>query len=73
MLRNAHFSINSGTKFSRYYIIPSLQELLRLEKYINMANRQANGETKSLDKKFEIDTETFVVVSNFNGHLVVHI
>ena len=31
-----------------------------------MANRQANGETKSLDKKLEIDTDTFVVVSNFN-------
>ena len=38
-----------------------------------MAKRQANGETKSLDKKFEIDTDTFVVVSNFNGHLLVHI
>ena len=38
-----------------------------------MVKRQANGETKSLDKKFEIDTETFVVVSNFNGHLFVHI
>ena len=31
--------------------------------------RQANGETKS----HEIDTDTFVVVSNFNGHLLVHI
>ena len=31
-----------------------------------MAKRQTNRETKSLDKKFEIDTETFVVVSNFN-------
>ena len=29
-----------------------------------MAKRQANSETKSLDKKFEIDTDTFVVVSN---------
>ena len=38
-----------------------------------MTKRQANGETKSLDKKFEIDTLTFVVVSNFNGHLLVHI
>ena len=39
----------------------------------NMAKRQANGETNSLDKKFEIDTDTFVVVTNFNGHLLVHI
>ena len=38
-----------------------------------MAKRQVNGETKSSDKKFEIDTDTFVVVSNFNGHLLVHI
>ena len=38
-----------------------------------MAKRQANGETKSLDKKFEIDTDTFMVVSNFNGYLLVHI
>ena len=38
-----------------------------------MAKRQDNGETKSLDKKFEVDTETFVVVLNFNGHLLVHI
>ena len=38
-----------------------------------MAKRQPNGETKSLDKKFEIDTKTFVVVLNFNGHLLVHI
>ena len=38
-----------------------------------MAKRQANGETKSLDKKFETDTDTFVVVSNFYGHLLVHI
>ena len=38
-----------------------------------MEKRQANGETKSLDKKFEIDTDTFVVVSNFNSHLLVHI
>ena len=52
-----------------YYITPSLQKLLRLQKYIiNMAKRQANGATKLLDKKFEIDTETFVVVSNCNGH-----
>ena len=26
-----------------------------------MAKRQANGATNSLDKKFEIDTDTFVV------------
>ena len=38
-----------------------------------MAKRQANGETKSLDKKFEINMDTFMVVSNFNGHLLVHI
>ena len=38
-----------------------------------MTKRQTNGETKSLDKKFEIDTDTFVVVSNVNGHLLVHI
>ena len=38
-----------------------------------MAKRQANGATNSLDKKFEIDTDTFVVVTNFNGHLLVHI
>ena len=38
-----------------------------------MATRQANGETRSLDKKFEIDTDTCVVVLNFNGHLLVHI
>ena len=53
---------------------PSLQELLRSRKYINnMAKRQANGATNSLDKKFEIDTDTFVVVINFNGHILVHI
>ena len=53
------FSINSGTQLS--HITPSLQELLRLQKYINnMAKRQANGATNSLDKKFEIDTDTFV-------------
>ena len=47
---------------------------MRLQKYINnMAKRQANGATNSLDKKFEIDTDTFVVVTNFNGHLLVHI
>ena len=73
MLRNAHFCINIGEKFSQ--IIPSLQELLRLQKIynINMARRQVNGATNSLDKKFEIDTDTFVVVTNFNGHLLVHI
>ena len=38
-----------------------------------MAKRQANGANISLDKKFEIDTDTFVVVTNFNGHLLVHI
>ena len=38
-----------------------------------MAKRQANGAINSLDKKFEIDTNTFVVVTNFNGHLLVHI
>ena len=38
-----------------------------------MAKRQANGATNSLDKKFEIDTDTFVVVTNFNGQLLVHI
>ena len=72
VLRNPIFSINSGAQFS--HITPSLQELLRLQKYINnMAKRQANGATNSLDKKFEIDTDTFVVVTNFNGHLLVHI
>ena len=45
-----------------------------ITKYINnMAKRQVNGETKLHERKFEIDTETFVVVSNFNGHLLVHI
>ena len=39
----------------------------------NMGKRQANGEANSLDMKFEIDTNTFVVVTNFNGHLLVHI
>ena len=38
-----------------------------------MAKRQANGATNSLDNKFEIDTDTFVVMINFNGHLLVHI
>ena len=38
-----------------------------------MAKRQANRATKSLDKKFEIDTDTFVVVIIFNGHLLIHI
>ena len=72
VLRNPHFCINSGAQFS--HITPSLQELLRLQKYINnMAKRQANSATNSLDKKFEIDTDTFVVVTNFNGHLLVHI
>ena len=39
----------------------------------NMGKRQANGEANLLDMKFEIDTNTFVVVTNFNGHLLVHI
>ena len=38
-----------------------------------MAKRQANDATNSLDQKFEIDADTFVVVTNFNGHLLVHI
>ena len=38
-----------------------------------MAKRQANGATNLLDKKFEIDTDTCVLVINFNGHLSVHI
>ena len=38
-----------------------------------MAKIPANAEAKLLDKKFKIDTDTFVVVSNFNGHLLVHI
>ena len=38
-----------------------------------MAKRLVNGATNSLDKKFEIDTHTFVVVINFNGHILVHI
>ena len=72
VLRNPHFSINIGAQFSQ--TIPSLQELLRLQKYIiNMAKRQVNDATNSLDKKFEIDKDTFVVVTNFNGHLLVHI
>ena len=38
-----------------------------------MAKRQTNGATNLLDKKFEIDTDTFEVVTNFNGHPLVHI
>ena len=38
-----------------------------------MPKRQVNGATNPLDKKFEIDADTFVVVTNFNGHLLVHI
>ena len=38
-----------------------------------MANRQANCATNLLDKKFELDTDTFVVVTNFNGYLLIHI
>ena len=72
VLRNPHFSRNSGALFS--HITPSLQELLRLQKYINNMQRdKANDATNSLDKKFEIDADTFVVVTNFNGHLLVHI
>ena len=72
VLRNPHFSINIEAQFSQ--IIPSLQELLRLQKYIiNMAKRQVKGATNSLDMNFEIDKDTFVVVTNFNGHLLVHI
>ena len=70
MLRNPHFSINIGAKFSQ--IILSIHLYKNYYDY-NMAKRQANGKTKSLDKKFEIDTDTLVVVSNFNGHLLVHI
>ena len=33
-----------------------------------MAKRQVNDATNSLVKKFEIDTDTFVVVTNINGH-----
>ena len=38
-----------------------------------MAKRQANGATILRDKKIEIDTDTFVVVTHFNEHLLVHI
>ena len=38
-----------------------------------MAKIQTNGATNSLDKKFEINTETCVVVTNFNGHILVYI
>ena len=38
-----------------------------------MAKKQVNGATNSLDKKFEIDMDTFVIVTNFNGHILVHI
>ena len=65
-----HFSINIGAKLS--HIILSLHLYKNYYDY-NMAKRQANGETKSFDNKFEIDTDTFVVVSNVNGHLLVHI
>ena len=70
MLRNPHFSMNIGAKFSQ--IILSLHLYKNYYDY-DIAKRQANGETESLDKKFEIDTDTFVVVSNFNGHLLVYI
>ena len=64
VLRNDHFCINIGAKFSQ--IIPSQQESLRLPKNINITKTQVNGATNSLDKKFKIDTDTFVVVTNFN-------
>ena len=51
---------------------PPLQELLRLQYINNMAKRQENAEANSLDKQFEIDTDTFVLVTNFNGHRLVH-
>ena len=70
VLRNAHFSINIKAKVSQ--IIISLHLYKNYYDY-NMAKGQANGETKSLDKRFETDTDTFVVVSNFNGHILVHI
>ena len=70
VLRNAPFSINVGAKFSQ--IIISLHLYKNYYDY-NMTKRPVNGETKSLDKKFEIDTDTCVVVSNFNGHILVHI
>ena len=38
-----------------------------------MTKRQANGATNSRDKKFEIDTDTFVLVTNLKGHILVHI
>ena len=70
MLRNAHFSINSGAKFSHSII---WLHLYKNYYDYNIAERQANGKTKLLDKKFGIDTETCMVVSNYNGHLLVHI
>ena len=74
VLRNAHFSINSGAKFSQMIISLHLyNNYYDYQKiYINnMAKRQANCATNSLDKEFEIDTDTFVVVTNFNGHLTI--
>ena len=38
-----------------------------------MTKRQASGATNLRDKKYEIDTDTFVVVTNFNRHILVHI
>ena len=76
VLRNAHLCINSGANFSQIILSLHLYKNYYDYKNIyinNMAKRQANGATNSLDKKFEIDTDTFVVVTNFNGHLLVHI
>ena len=40
----------------------------------NMNKRAANGQLKSsLDKRFEIDTNIFIVVSVFNGYTFIHI
>ena len=73
VLHNPLFSIISGAQLS--HIILSLHlynNYYDYKKiYINhMAKRQANGATNSLDKKFEIHTDTFVVVTTFNGHLL---
>ena len=81
MLRNAHLCINSGAQFSQLILSLHLYKnyydcniYIYIYIYINnMTKRQANGATKSLDKKFEIDTDTFVVVTNSSGHLLVHI
>ena len=71
--RNAHFSINSGATFSHitHFISTRITTITKI--YINnMAKRQANGATNSIDKKFEIYTDAFVVVTNFNGRLLVY-